>query len=280
MKVLVTGANGQLGRELTLWETVEGIEIVGMGRKELDITSLEQCREAFAMVGPDVIINCAAYTSVDQAESAVEEAYQINASGARNVAIAAREIGAKLIHVSTDYVFDGKGSKPYQEYDATNPQTVYGKSKLVGEHLVQSLHDRWFIVRTSWVYGAYGVNFVSTMLKLGAERDSLSVVDDQVGSPTFTKDLAAFLLELAETEAYGIYHASSRGSCTWYDFAKAIFQEVGMSVKVNPCTTEEFPRAAARPAYSVLDHSAIRVNEFNDFPSWNDALKKFFKKGD
>lgn len=278
MKVLVTGANGQLGRELTLWKPVEGLEIVGMGRQELDITSLDQCRAAVTAVKPDVVIHCAAYTAVDQAEFDAEGAYRVNASGTRNVAIAAREVGAKLIFVSTDYVFDGKGSKPYQEYDVTNPQTVYGKSKLAGEQMVQSLHDRWFIVRTSWVYGAHGANFVKTMLKLGAERDHLSVVHDQVGSPTYTKDLAAFLLELAATEAYGIYHASNSGSCSWYEFAQAIFREAGLSVTVNPCTTEEFPRPAPRPAYSIMDQSAIRVNGLQELPHWETALKDFLGK--
>ncbi|OXM15089.1 dTDP-4-dehydrorhamnose reductase [Paenibacillus herberti] len=278
MKVLVTGANGQLGRELTLWKQGSGLEIVGMSREQLDITSLEQCRAAATATKPDVIIHCAAYTAVDLAESDPDGAYQVNAAGTRNIAIAAREAGAKLIYVSTDYVFDGKGSTPYQEYDATNPLTVYGKSKLAGEQLVQSLHDRWFIVRTSWVYGQHGANFVKTMLKLGAERDSLSVVNDQYGSPTYTKDLAAFLLELAGTEAYGIYHASNSGICTWYEFAQAIFEEAGLQVQVNPCTTEEFPRPAPRPGYSVMDHGAIRVNGLNDLPEWRDALKAFMNE--
>ncbi|SDS95059.1 dTDP-4-dehydrorhamnose reductase [Paenibacillaceae bacterium GAS479] len=278
MKVLVTGANGQLGRELTLWKPVQGLEIVGMSKQELDITSLEQCRAAVAVVKPDVVIHCAAYTAVDQAESDIEGAYRVNASGTRNVVIATREIGAKLIFLSTDYVFDGNGSKPYQEYDATNPQTVYGKSKLAGEQLVQSLHDRWFIVRTSWVYGAHGANFVRTMMKLGTERDSLSVVHDQVGSPTYTKDLAAFLLELAATEAYGIYHASNSGICTWYEFAQAIFKIADLDVKLLPCTSSEFKRPANRPSFSVMENRWIQLEGLTPLPCWEQSLKDFIVK--
>jgi dTDP-4-dehydrorhamnose reductase len=275
--LLVTGANGQLGQELVRMET-DAIRIVGYGRDRLDITNLDQCREVIADIRPDAIIHAAAYTAVDKAESEPDEAYRINALGTRNLAIAAREQAAKLCYISTDYVFDGIGAAPYNEYDNTNPQSVYGKSKRAGEILLQSLADRYFIVRTSWVYGKYGNNFVKTMLKLASERDSVTVVEDQIGSPTYTYDLAQFLIELVQTEKYGVYHASNTGSCSWYEFAKAIFEESGISIQTEPCTTEQFPRPAPRPAYSVMDHSAIRQNGFKDLRPWREALRAFLKE--
>jgi dTDP-4-dehydrorhamnose reductase len=275
--LLVTGANGQLGQELVRMGT-EKIRIVGYGRDRLDITNLDQCREVIADIRPDAIIHAAAYTAVDKAESEPDEAYRINALGTRNLAIAAREQAAKLCYISTDYVFDGTGTAPYNEYDNTNPQSVYGKSKRAGEILLQSLADRYFIVRTSWVYGKYGNNFVKTMLKLASERDSVTVVEDQIGSPTYTYDLAQFLIELVQTERYGVYHASNTGSCSWYEFAKAIFEESGIPIRTEPCTTEQFPRPAPRPAYSVMDHSAIRQNGFKDLRPWREALRAFLKE--
>lgn len=275
--LLVTGANGQLGQELVRMGT-DAIRIVGYGRDRLDITNLDQCREVIADIRPDAIIHAAAYTAVDKAESEPDEAYRINALGTRNLAIAAREQAAKLCYISTDYVFDGTGTAPYNEYDNTNPQSVYGKSKRAGEILLQSLADRYFIVRTSWVYGKYGNNFVKTMLKLASERDSVTVVADQIGSPTYTYDLAQFLIELVQTEKYGVYHASNTGSCSWYEFAKAIFEESGIPIRTEPCTTEQFPRPAPRPAYSVMDHSAIRQNGFKDLRPWREALRAFLKE--
>jgi dTDP-4-dehydrorhamnose reductase len=212
---------------------------------------------------------------VDLAESEPDKAYQINAYGTRNIAMASELVGAKLCYISTDYVFDGRGSTPYTEYDNTNPQSVYGKSKRAGECMVQGFSRKYFIVRTSWVYGNNGANFVKTMLKLGQERDSLKVVNDQIGSPTYTVDLANFLAELVVTEKYGIYHASNSGVCSWFDFARAIFEEAGLDVRVEPCTTEEFPRPAPRPQYSVMDHMSIRVNGFADLRPWREAVREF-----
>lgn len=276
LKIVITGANGQLGRELTEWSS-ETAQIVGCGRDILDITSLSSCRSLFALHRPDVVIHCAAYTAVDKAESEPDEAFRVNAAATRNVAVAAREVGAKLCYISTDYVFDGTSETPYNEYDQTNPQTVYGKSKLAGEQMVQSLHDRYYIVRTSWVYGKYGNNFVKTMLKIAGERDQLTVVADQVGSPTYTYDLAAFLLELVETDYFGIYHASNSGICSWFEFANAIFEDGGIHIHVEPCTTMDFPRPAPRPAFSVMDHSAIRSNGLNDLRPWREALNHYLK---
>jgi len=278
MRILVTGANGQLGRELVELQAPRDMEIIGLDRKKLDITDLAQCRNVFQTYKPDAVIHCAAYTKVDQAESEPDEAYRVNAYGTRNAALAAQEFGAKFVYVSTDYVFDGRADKPYREYDRTDPQTVYGQSKLAGEQLVQSLTSRYFIVRTSWVYGKYGANFVKTMLKLAEERDRLKVVHDQIGSPTYTLDLARFLLELVRTDYFGIYHASNSGICSWYEFAKAIFEERGLNVQVEPCTTEEFPRPAPRPAWSVLDQGAIRAHGFKPIRPWREALRSFLQQ--
>lgn len=275
LKVAVTGANGQLGRELVLLDTEGRFEIIGFSRTELDITDLEQCRSVLARLRPDAVIHCAAYTAVDKAEAKPDEAFRINAAGTRNIAVAAREVGAKLCAVSTDYVFDGTGTVPYKEHDQTNPRTVYGQSKLAGEQAVSSLHDRYFIVRTSWVFGAYGNNFVKTMLKLASEREQLKVVADQWGSPTYTRDLAIFLLELVSTDYFGIYHASNSGICSWFDFAKAIMEESGSGTRIEPCTTEEYPRPAPRPHYSVMDHGAIRSNGFKPLPHWREALRHY-----
>ncbi|MBB6670628.1 dTDP-4-dehydrorhamnose reductase [Cohnella nanjingensis] len=277
LTLLVTGANGQLGQEMVRMSS-DQVKIVGYSRQQMDVTNLAQCREVIAALRPDAVIHAGAYTAVDKAESEPDEAYKVNASGTRNLALAAREHGAKLCYVSTDYVFDGMGTSPYNEFDNTNPQSIYGKSKRAGEVLLQSLHDSYFIVRTSWVYGKYGNNFVKTMLKLGAERDSVTVVHDQVGSPTYTYDLGRFLIDLVQTEAYGVYHASNTGTCTWYEFAQAIFEESGMSTKTEPCTTEQFPRPAPRPRYSVMDHSAIRQNGLTDLPPWREALRVFLQE--
>ncbi|MGG0814142.1 dTDP-4-dehydrorhamnose reductase [Paenibacillus alvei] len=275
MKILVTGANGQLGADVVRLFSQKGNEVFGLERSQLDITNDMMCNHVIDDIQPNVIIHCAAYTAVDNAETDQENAYSVNAIGTRNIAVAAERVGAKVCYISTDYVFDGISTIPYVEYDNTNPLTVYGKSKRAGEQLVQSLCSRWFIVRTSWVYGGNGNNFVKTMLKLGKERDSLQVVNDQWGSPTYTCDLAAFLEKLVATEKYGVYHASNTGTCSWYEFAKAIFEVAQMPVKVEPCTTEQFPRPAPRPRYSVMEPLAIRVNGFSPIRHWREALSEF-----
>ncbi len=274
VKVLVTGASGQVGQELVHIDNAQ-IQIVGFGRDQLDITDLARCREILVEVKPDTIIHTAAYTAVDKAEEEPEEAYRVNAIGTRNLAVVAEEIGAKLLFVSTDYVFDGTGKAPYEESAETKPQSVYGKTKRAGEEFVLELSSHYFIVRTSWVYGRYGNNFVNTMLKLATERDSITVVADQIGSPTYARDLAAFLIELVQTEKYGIYHVSNTGSCSWYTFAQAIFAESGIKVRVEPCTTAEFRRPAPRPAYSVMDQSAIHRNGLTGLRPWRVALREF-----
>ncbi|MEK5469448.1 dTDP-4-dehydrorhamnose reductase [Paenibacillus sp. FSL P2-0089] len=281
MKVLVTGSGGQLGQDLVLLLHAQGYEVLGCDRQEMDITDLDQCIEIISGFQPDAIIHCAAHTAVDAAEKDIDTAYLINATGSRNVALAAEKAGAKLVYISTDYVFDGMGTKPYHEYDNTDPQSIYGKSKRAGELLVQSLSSKFFIVRTSWVYGKYGNNFVKTMLKLGQEKPLLQVVDDQKGSPTYTVDLARFLLELIQTEKYGVYHASNSESCSWYEFTQAIFAEaedilgLKFTAKLEPCATEQFLRPAPRPRNSVLEHLAIRTNGFRDIRSWREGLRDF-----
>ncbi|WP_282022621.1 dTDP-4-dehydrorhamnose reductase [Priestia flexa] len=276
-KVLITGANGQLGKELVELFNNEGFEVYGFGRDEMDITNQSQVKEIIHRVQPDIVIHSAAHTKVDLAESEPEKAFAINAYGTRNVAVAAEQIKAKLVYVSTDYVFDGTGTEPYDEFSPTSPLGVYGKSKLAGEQFVRDLHSQFFIVRTSWVYGKHGANFVKTMLKLGSEKKELSVVADQVGCPTYTLDLATTILELVSTEKYGVYHVSNSGQCSWYEFAKAIFDEAGIEVQVNPCTTEEFPRPADRPAYSVFKHQSLAINNITIPRQWRDGLVHFLK---
>lgn len=275
--ILVTGANGQLGKELVLFDTTR-FQLIGFSREELNITDLAACRRVINEYKPYAVIHTAAYTAVDKAESEVDEAFLVNGEGTRNIALASQEAGAKLIYISTDYVFDGESSRPYVETDAVNPITIYGKSKLAGERAVQSIHDQYFIVRTSWVYGLHGNNFVKTMLTVAQQRKSLKVVADQIGSPTYTYDLAQFLLQLASTEHYGIYHASNSGSCSWFEFAKAIFEESGIQADVEGCTTEEFPRPAPRPAFSVMEHRNIHVNGFAPMRLWREALQDFLAK--
>ncbi|WP_373232243.1 dTDP-4-dehydrorhamnose reductase [Cohnella sp.] len=278
LKVLVTGAGGQLGQELVKLDVL-GLEFVGVDRQAMDITDSEQCAEVISRIAPDVIIHCAAYTAVDLIETEEVKAWQVNAEGTRNVAEAAEVVGAKLCYVSTDYVFDGGGTQPYREDDKTNPQTVYGRTKLAGEIFAREACSKTFIVRTSWVYGRYGTNFVYTMLRLAQQHDELKVVNDQIGSPTYTLDLARFIADIIQTKHYGIYHASNTGSCTWYDFAQAIFEEAGFSDKlmVIPCKTEEFSRPAPRPSYSVLGHEALIQAGLKPLRHWREALNEFLK---
>jgi len=281
MKVLVTGANGQLGQDVTRVFTETGHDVVGCGKEELDITNLAHCSRVISSLKPDFIIHCAAYTAVDAAESDTEGAYLVNAIGTRNIAVSAEKIGTTVVYMSTDYVFSGSSMTAYTEYDDTDPQTIYGRSKLVGEQMIRDFCSKWFIVRTSWVFGLHGKNFVKTMLGLGQEKPLIKVVNDQKGSPTYTVHLAQFLLNLISTEKYGVYHASNCGSCTWFEFTEAIFEEardhLGLEITalLQPCTTAEFPRPAPRPANSTMDHLAIRLNKSQDLPHWREGLKQF-----
>jgi len=277
MKILITGGRGQLGRDLeeVLLKTGKH-ELTCPGRGELDVTKLDEVQQLILNNRPEVIIHAAANTNVDQCELDEDSAYLVNALGTRNVAVAAAKVGAKLVYVSTDYVFNGRAGRPYTEFDIPDPINVYGKSKLAGEQYVVSLSNKYFIVRTSWLYGRYGKNFVKTMLNLAKEKSEVSVVNDQVGSPTYTKDLARFIAELIQTELYGIYHASNSGFCSWFDFARAIFEMAGLEqVKVRPISTPELNRPAPRPAFSVLDNYCLRLQGLAALQSWEEALQEF-----
>jgi len=271
--ILVVGANGMLGRDMLalIGDAARGVDI-----DEIDITSLESTERIIRTLKPEIVINCAAYTDVDGCETNVETAMQVNGEGVAHLAMASREIGARLVQVSTDYVFDGGKGSPYVEEDATRPLGVYGESKLAGE-LNAAFNPDHLIVRTQWLYGLHGKNFVETMLKLAAEKDQLSVVDDQIGSPTWTVDLAQAILALLKTGQRGVYHAANAGFCSWNEFAKAIFQEAGLSVRVNGMTTVELNRPARRPLYSTLDCSKLERDAGFRPQAWRSALKTYLQ---
>ncbi|NNU91008.1 dTDP-4-dehydrorhamnose reductase [Anoxybacillus sp. CHMUD] len=276
-KVVVTGAKGQLGTEVVEQFRQMGWDVYGYGKDELDVTDAQQVMGRLEYIRPHVVVHAAAYTKVDEAEKEREQAFLINTYGTRNVAVAAEKVGAKLVYVSTDYVFDGRRKEPYDEFTNTHPINVYGKSKLAGEQFVCHFHSKFFIVRTSWVFGAHGSNFVKTMLRLAKEKKEIFVVNDQRGCPTYAVDLAHSIYELAQTEKYGLYHISNTGQCSWYEFAQAIFTEACVDVPIHPCRTEDYPRLAARPSYSVFDHMALRLNGFEPLRHWREALQQFLR---
>jgi dTDP-4-dehydrorhamnose reductase len=273
--VLVTGAEGQLGSDLVLLLVLSGYKVFGMGKSELDITNEEEVNKVVSFLKPEIIIHCAAYTQVDNAESDSDTVFLINGIGTRNIAIAAESNHSKLIYISTDYVFDGCSTTAYHEFSPVTPINIYGTSKLAGEMMVRDFHSKFFIVRTSWIFGVNGNNFVKTMLQLSKEREQLKVVHDQIGCPTYTVDLSKCIIQLMETNKYGIYHVSNSGSCSWFDFAKEIFEQTKIPIKLEPCTTDEFPRPAKRPKYSILDHMSLRINNFEPMPHWKSALTRF-----
>ncbi|WP_419741926.1 dTDP-4-dehydrorhamnose reductase [Paraclostridium dentum] len=279
MKILITGASGQLGLEIIaqLEKQREVYKLVKADRSNLDITNFDEVDEKISLEKPDVVINCAAHTAVDLCEEDIDNAYKVNAIGPRNLALTCEKIGAKFVQVSTDYVFDGKGTRPYKEDDRTCPNSIYGKSKLMGEQFTKEFCSKYFIVRTAWLYGD-GNNFVKTMLKLSGNNKELNVVNDQFGSPTSTVDLAKAIIALINTEYYGTYHGTCEGQCSWYDFAKKIFEINDIDIKVNPVTSEEFKRLAPRPQYSVLDNFMFKLVGLNSFRNWEDALKEYLKE--
>ncbi|WP_107839175.1 dTDP-4-dehydrorhamnose reductase [Metasolibacillus meyeri] len=275
MKIMVTGANGQLGQELVKQVNASEYELFAFTKTALDITNMDQVNAVCEEIQPHIIINAAAYTNVDGAETNEELAFQVNAIGQRNLAVAAEKVGAKICYISTDYVFNGQATAPYSEYMHVDPLGVYGQSKYAGELLTQTLSTKYFIVRTAWVYGEYGSNFVKTMLKLAEDKSELGVVHDQVGSPTYTVDLAEFLIELVQTEKYGIYHCTNSGTCSWYEFAQEIFKLAKKDIQVNPLTSDQFPRPAKRPAYSVLGDLSLRMNGYSVRRHWKEALREY-----
>ncbi len=279
MKVLITGCRGQLGIELgrqlkDLNQESKKITLIETDLDTLDITDSFQVWSLVTREQPEAIINTAAYTNVDGCETDELKAFRVNAIGAQNLSTAAYKIGTKILQVSTDYVFDGTGNSPKREYDPINPQSIYGKSKALGEKLVIETNPRHFILRTAWLYGE-GNNFVRTMLKLAQEKDEINVVNDQIGSPTSTVDLARCIINLINTEHYGIFHTTCEGECSWYDFAKRIFALKNIKVKVNPITTKELNRPAKRPAYSVLENFMLKLIGLNNFRQWEDALEEY-----
>lgn len=287
MKILITGAKGQLGRELSMCfergYTELGVpellkqsnSIVAVDIDELDISNIVAVTDFFEKERPDAIINCAAFTNVNLCETEKDLAFKANAIGPRNLAIASEKIGAKLIHVSTDYVFDGEGTAPYTEWDIPSPKSVYGATKYLGEEYIKQFSSKYFIVRTSWLYGYYGNNFVKTIMRIAGEKHACRVVCDQRGNPTNAADLAHHLIKLLPTEEYGIYHGTGTGECSWFDFAKEIVSLSGIDAEVSPCTTEEYPTPAKRPSYSSLDNMMFRTGVGDEFRPWQDALKTF-----
>ncbi len=274
-RVLVTGANGQLGKSIKrISPNFKELKFVFTDVDELDITNSKEVNTHFASNKIEYCINCAAYTAVDKAEEEVEKAYLINATAVKNLAKACQTAGAVLIHISTDFVFDGTKRTPYTEEDTPNPLSVYGKSKLQGEEYVQEICDRHLIVRTSWLYSEYGNNFVKTMLRLAETRKQISVVNDQIGSPTYAGDLAEFILKVisSESTAYGLYHYSNLGQISWYDFAVEIFKQNNKTVRVVPIPTTAYPTAAKRPAFSVMDLSRVKTTFGSRITLWRQSV--------
>ncbi len=276
-KLLITGCGGQLGRALNREYEKEQVQIINTDGPELDVTDQDAVMRLVREQKPDVIMNCGAMTAVDLCESEYDKAFRINALGPRNLSIAAREVGAKLFQISTDYVFSGDAKKPYVETDQPNPQSVYGSTKLAGERFVQAFSDRYFIIRTAWLYGE-GKNFVGTMLRLAQSNDQVRVVGDQAGSPTSAAELAKMMHLLEPTDNYGMFHGTCEGECSWAEFAEEIFKQAGKPTEVVKITTEEFGAAAKRPAYSVLDNQMLRLTTDFRMQQWQDALSEYLKE--
>lgn len=290
MKLLITGGKGQLGCQLKsildrknsdigkLDDRYINSEFRFTGSDELDITKLGEVSSYIESYKPDVVINCAAYTNVDGCESDKDNAFKVNTLGSKNLAITCEKHGIKLLQVSTDYVFSGKGNTPFSEYDVPQPVSVYGKTKLLGEQYVRETCRRYFIVRTSWVYGEWGRNFVYTIMKIAKEKRHLDVVADQIGNPTYAEDLAYHILKLILTDEFGIYHCSGAGECSWYEFACKIVEYSDIKCIVSPVTSDKIKRLAKRPTYSSLDNMMLRLTIGDEMRSWDEALKSFIKK--
>ncbi|HBA48161.1 MAG TPA: dTDP-4-dehydrorhamnose reductase [Lachnospiraceae bacterium] len=275
MKILVTGVKGQLGHDVVNELTKRGIESVGVDIEEMDITDPVSVDRVIKEAAPDAVIHCAAYTAVDAAEENEELCRKVNAEGPQNIANVCKELDIKMIQISTDYVFGGEGTHFWKPEDACDPQSVYGRTKYEGELAVRNTLEKYFIVRIAWVFGINGKNFVKTMLNLAKTHDTIRVVNDQFGSPTYTYDLARLLADMVVTDKYGIYHATNEGTCSWYEFACAIFREAGVNVNVVPVTTAEYGAKAKRPANSRMDNNKLTENGFEKLPAWQDALARY-----
>ncbi|MEP4533809.1 MAG: dTDP-4-dehydrorhamnose reductase [Cyclobacteriaceae bacterium] len=276
MKILVTGSNGQLGNELQLIAKSSDWQFLFTDYEELDITDRDAVMKYFEANKPDYCINCAAYTAVDKAETEKELAHKINVAGAENLALGCKSVDATLFQISTDFVFDGKASSPVSEDKPTEPISYYGESKLLGEQKVSAVLERHFTLRTSWLYSTFGNNFVKTMIRLSETKDELNIIADQIGTPTYARDLANAIVEIIKTgsTAYGLYHYSNEGVASWYDFTKAIFEYEEIQTKVNPIPTSQYPTPAARPAYSVMDKSKFKETFGLEMPYWRESLKE------
>ena len=278
MKVLVTGVKGQLGFDVMNELQKRGIEAVGVDIEEMDITDSLSVKKVITQAAPDVVIHCAAYTAVDAAEENEAVCRKVNADGTENIAKVCRMLDCKMIYISTDYVFDGKGTRPWEPDDERHPLNVYGQTKYEGELAVQKNLTKYFIVRIAWVFGKNGKNFIRTMLNLAKTHDTITVVNDQFGSPTYTYDLAKLLVDMTESDKYGIYHATNEGICSWYEFACEIFKQAGVNVNVIPVTAAEYQAKAKRPENSRMSKCKLTENGFERLPSWQDALSRYLKE--
>ena len=275
MKIFVTGVKGQLGHDVVNELTKRGIESVGVDIEEMDITDPVSVDKVIKDAAPDAVIHCAAYTAVDAAEENEGLCRKVNAEGPQNIANVCKELDIKMVQISTDYVFGGEGTHFWRPEDACEPQSVYGRTKYDGELAVRNTLEKYFIVRIAWVFGINGKNFVKTMLNLAKTHDTIRVVNDQFGSPTYTYDLARLLVDMVLTDKYGIYHATNEGTCSWYEFACAIFKEAGVNVNVLPLTPAEYGAKAKRPANSRMDNNKLTENGFEKLPAWQDALARY-----
>jgi len=278
MKVLVTGVKGQLGYDVFIELEKRGHTAIGVGSKEMDITDPRSVQSVLHDVTPDAVIHCAAYTAVDAAEDNINLCCKVNADGTKNIAVVCRELDIKMIYISTDYVFDGEGTRPWEPDDLRDPLNVYGQTKYEGELAVQKNLEKYFIVRIAWVFGLNGKNFIKTMLNLGKTRGCVTVIDDQIGSPTYTYDLSRLLVDMVETEKYGLYHATNEGLCSWYEFACEIFRQAGVDVKVTPVDSNSYPARAKRPKNSRMSKDKLEANGFTRLPDWQDALSRYLKE--
>ena len=278
MKVLVTGTKGQLGFDVCNELTRRGIENQGIDRDECDITNKQAVLDYIYNYAPDVVVHCAAYTAVDRAESEEHVCRRVNRDGTEYIALACKTINAKMVYISTDYVFNGEGDKFFEVDDETGPLNIYGLTKLEGEEQVRKILDKYFIVRISWVFGVNGNNFINTMLRLSGGNKELKIVSDQIGSPTFTYDLAPLICDMIETEKYGTYHATNEGECSWAEFAEHIFKVAGQNVLVHHITTEEYPTKAVRPKNSRLSKKSLDEAGFKRLPDWKDAVERYIKQ--
>jgi len=275
MKVLVTGYNGQLGYDVIKVLEARNIPCKGVDIADFDLTDAEAVSNYIRNYDPTAVIHCAAYTAVDKSEDNKDISNAVNITGTKNIASVCKEIHAKMMYISTDYVFDGEGDQPFEVDEPKAPKSQYGLSKSLGEESVKEYLSEYFIVRTAWVFGINGSNFVKTMIRLGKEREEITVVSDQFGSPTYTPDLSRLLCDMIVTDRYGVYHATNEGFCSWYDFACAIMKEAGLSVKVVPVTSDKYPTKAVRPKNSRLSKSSLDQAGFERLPGWQDALKRY-----